>query len=70
MRLHFSEISDDELRRCELDFIDEKRDEPQLKVAAYQRKMAHYYNAKFKKRSFSIKDLMFQGVFLYSKEPG
>lgn len=68
--LYFSEITNDVLRRCELDFIDEKKDESQLKLATYQRKMTRYYNSKVKKRSFQINDLVLRRVFLSSKELG
>ncbi|XP_022871367.1 uncharacterized protein LOC111390542 [Olea europaea var. sylvestris] len=69
-RLHFSEITNDELRRCDLDFIEERRDDAQLKLVIYQRKMMKYFNLKVKKRSFRINDLVLKRVFLSSKEPG
>ncbi|XP_022857676.1 uncharacterized protein LOC111378680 [Olea europaea var. sylvestris] len=50
--LHFSEITDDELRRLDLNFIEERRDDSQLKLGTYQRKMTRYFNSKVKKRSF------------------
>lgn len=34
-RLQFNEISNNELRRCELSFFDEERDKSQVKLAAY-----------------------------------
>ncbi|XP_022852500.1 uncharacterized protein LOC111374102 [Olea europaea var. sylvestris] len=69
-RLHFSEISNDELLRFNLDFIDERTDDSQLRLAAYQRKMTKYFNSKVKKRFFQINDLVFRRVFLSSKGPG
>lgn len=51
-QLYFNEISNDKLRRCELNFLNEKRDDSQLKLAAYQKKMTHYYNAKIKKKDY------------------
>ncbi|XP_022891957.1 uncharacterized protein LOC111406817 [Olea europaea var. sylvestris] len=69
-RLHFSEITNDELRRCDLGFIEERRDDSQLKLGTYQRKMTRYFNSKVKKRSFRINDLVLRRVFLSSKEPG
>lgn len=36
--LQFNEISNYELRTCELDFLDEKRNESQIKLAIYQYK--------------------------------
>lgn len=67
--LYFSGITNDELRRWDLDFINERRDESQLRLAAYQRKMTKYYNSKVKKRSFRINNLVLQKLFLSSKEP-
>lgn len=54
---------------CDLDFIDEKNYEFQLRLATYQRKMTKHYNSKVKK-SFQISDLVFRIVFLTSKEQG
>ncbi|XP_022889049.1 uncharacterized protein LOC111404482 [Olea europaea var. sylvestris] len=51
-RLHFSEMINDELRRCDLDFIVERSDDSQSKLGTYQRKMSRYFNSKVKKRSF------------------
>lgn len=69
-RLHFNEIMNDDLRRLELDFLEEKRDESQVKLASYQRKMMRYYNAKVKKRVFRIGDLALRRVFPSAKDPG
>ncbi|XP_022897512.1 uncharacterized protein LOC111411189 [Olea europaea var. sylvestris] len=69
-RLHFSEITNDELRRLDLDFIDERRDDAQLNLGTYQRKMTRYFNSKVKKRSFRINDLVLKRVFQSSKELG
>lgn len=69
-RLQFNEISNDEIRRCELDFLGERRDASQVRLATYQRKMTKYYNKKVKKRSFRRGDLVLRRVFLNSKEPG
>lgn len=35
-RLHFNEISNEKIRRCELDLIEEKRDDSQINLASYQ----------------------------------
>jgi hypothetical protein len=69
-RVSFNEISNDELRRCELDFLEERRNDSQLRLAVYQRKMSRYYNSKMKKRSFRMNDLVLRRVFLSTKEPG
>ncbi|XP_022861553.1 uncharacterized protein LOC111381936 [Olea europaea var. sylvestris] len=44
--LHFNEITNDELRRFDLNFIEEIRDDTQLKLATYQRKMTKHFNSK------------------------
>ncbi|XP_022885268.1 uncharacterized protein LOC111401634 [Olea europaea var. sylvestris] len=44
--LHFNEINNDELWRFNLNFIDERRDDSQLRLATYQRKMTKYFNFK------------------------
>lgn len=69
-RLHFNEITNDEFRRFDLDFIEERRDDSQLKLGTYKRKMTRYFNSKVKKRSFRINDMVLRRVFLSSKEPG
>lgn len=50
-------------------FLNEKRDDSQLKLAIYQRKITRYYNAKVKKKSFQINDLGLRRAFLSFKEP-
>lgn len=47
-----------------------KSDKSQVKLAVYQRKMVCYYNARVKKKTFQINDLVLWRVFLFSKEPG
>lgn len=42
---HFNEISNDELKGCELSFLEEMRDESQAKLVVYQRKMTRYDNS-------------------------
>lgn len=43
--IHFNEINNDEARKYELHLLEKIMDASQVKLAAYQRKMAHYYNA-------------------------
>ena len=47
-----------------LDLIDEKREQAQLRVAAYQQKVARYFNSKVRERKFNVGDLVFRRVFL------
>lgn len=59
---HFDEESNDELMRLELDLLEEKRVESQLRLTAYQRKATKYYNKKVKQRSFNIRELVLRKV--------
>lgn len=56
--------------RCEIEFLKERRDKSQAKLAIYRRKMIRYYNSNVKKKSFYLNDLVLQRVFLSTKEPG
>lgn len=69
-RLHFNEVSNEELRRCELDFLEERINESQSKLDMYQRKMTRQYNSKVKKKAIHVNDLVLQRVFLSTKKPG
>lgn len=51
-RLHFNEISNENIRWCELDFFEEKRDDSQINLASYQLKMAMYCKVRMRKKSF------------------
>ncbi|XP_022855998.1 uncharacterized protein LOC111377175 [Olea europaea var. sylvestris] len=66
-RLHFSEITNDELRGLDLDYIEERKDDSQVKLGTYQRKMTRYFNSKVKKRLFRINDIVLRRVFVSSK---
>lgn len=67
-RLHFNKKSNDKLKRCDLDFLNEMKNECQMKLVTNQRKMIHYYNVKVKRRSLQINDQVLWKVFLSSKE--
>lgn len=69
-RLHLKEISNDELRRFELDFLEERGNKSQSKLAIYQRKITRYYNSKVKKKTFRINNLILWRVFLSTNEVG
>ncbi|CAI9764750.1 unnamed protein product [Fraxinus pennsylvanica] len=67
-RIHFNGLSNDELRRCELDLLEEMRDASQAKLTIYQWKMTRYSNAKVKKKSFHLNELELQiGVFVLQR---
>lgn len=67
--LHFNEVSNKELRRCELDFFEERMNRLQSKLAMYQRKMTRYYSSKVKKKALCVNGLVFRRVFFSTKEP-
>lgn len=69
-RLHFNEISNEELRRCELEFLEERINKSQSKLPMYMRKMTRYYNSKVKKKMFNMNNLVLRRMFLITKEPG
>ena len=52
-----------------LDSIDEMREKSQLRVAAYQQKVARYFNSKVKERKFNVGDLVLRRVFLNTRDP-
>ena len=51
----------------ELDFLEEKRCDSQLWVAASQRRTAQYFNSKVKARRLQVRDLVLRRV-LHNKE--
>ncbi|CAI9759012.1 unnamed protein product [Fraxinus pennsylvanica] len=69
-RIHFYEIINDELRKFELELLEEIRDDSQIRFSSYQRKMMRCYNAKVKKRAFRIGDLVLRRTFPSTKELG
>ena len=54
--------------RTNLDLLDEVRDLAHIRTAAYQQKVARYYNARVKKRNFRVGDLVLRKVMV--PEPG
>lgn len=53
-----------------LDLNEELHEDSQLRVAAYQQKVARYFNARVKDRKFGVGDLVLQRVFLATRDPG
>ena len=45
-------------QRLELDLIQERRDEAQMRVAAYQQQVAKYYNSRVKGRVLKVGDFV------------
>ncbi|KAJ4720741.1 Retrovirus-related Pol polyprotein from transposon opus [Melia azedarach] len=68
--LHFDEVSNVTQLDAALDLLEEKRDQAQVRVAAYQRRVSKYYNAKVKPRSFKEGDLVLRKVICGLKEGG
>ena len=51
-----------------LDLVDERREQSQLQVAAYQQKVARYFNSKVRERKFNVGDLVLRRVFLNTRD--
>ncbi|KAK3010618.1 hypothetical protein RJ639_010794 [Escallonia herrerae] len=52
----------DEALRCNLDLLDEQRDQAQLRLAAYQQRVARYHDRRIHPLAFCIGDLVFRRV--------
>ena len=61
-RIHFNQAENEELQLEALDFLDEKREEAELRIAAYQQRIARHFNSKVRQRSFEIGDLVLKRV--------
>ena len=68
--LHFDEVSNVAQLDATLDLLEEKRDQAQVRVAAYQRRVAKHYNAKVRPRGFKEGDLVLRKVIFRLKEGG
>ncbi|KAL2480275.1 Uncharacterized protein Adt_33241 [Abeliophyllum distichum] len=66
--LHFDEVTNENLRRANMDLQDERYVDSQLRLVVYQRKMARYYNSKVKGRNFHINDFVQKKVFQANRE--
>lgn len=67
--LQFNEIYNDKLKDAISISLWKERMIPS-KIVFYQRKMTQHYNSEVKKKSFQVNELMLQGVFLSSNDPG
>ena len=65
----FSEGSNYDQLRINLDFLDEVRDGASQKMTKYQQKMAEYYNKRVKLRRLNIGDLVLCKVTPATKDP-
>ena len=48
--------------RVNLDLLEEKREEAQVRMAAYRRKVARYYNSRVRSKTLRVRDLVLQRV--------
>ncbi|XP_063948153.1 uncharacterized protein LOC135152236 [Daucus carota subsp. sativus] len=68
-RDYFDQLDNDASQRLYLDMIEEIRATSQLRLAAYQRRTARYYNNKVKAHPFQVGDLVLRKVVLNNKNP-
>ncbi|XP_057951069.1 uncharacterized protein LOC131145910 [Malania oleifera] len=57
-RQYFNEQTNNEKLRSEIDLLEERQDQASLKVAAYQQRVAKYYNNHVRVRNFQLGDLV------------
>ena len=60
---YYDPESNQDLLLESLDFIDEKREEANLRAAAYRHRVAQYYNEKVRPRIIGMGDLILKRVF-------
>ena len=59
---YYDPVSNQDLL-LELDFINEKHEEANLRAAAYRHRVARYYSEKVRPRIFDVGDLVLKRVF-------
>lgn len=64
----FNIKENDQQVRLNLDMVEKRREEAELRRATYQQKVTRYYNRNVKKRSFRVGDLVLKKVTLASKD--
>lgn len=65
---HYDPTKNEGELRLNLDLLEEKREQAQLRLATYQQRIARYYNRRVKPRSFRVGDLVLREVTLATKE--
>ena len=65
----FTTKANDEGFKLHLDLLQEKRDQAQITVSAYQERVARYFNRKVMPRSFKVGDLVLRKATLATKDP-
>ena len=56
-------------RRLELDLIEERRQDAELRRAAYQQQVMKYYDARVRPRALRVRDLVLRKVFPANNKP-
>lgn len=65
---HFCPKDNDAQLRMNLDLLEEKGQNANLKVATFQQNLARFFNSKVKQRAFRIGELVLHRVMLNTKE--
>lgn len=61
-RTTYNQDQNHDFLRTELDLIEERRDNSQLKVTAYQNRVARHFNLKVQEKCFKVGDLVLRKV--------
>jgi len=61
-RIHFNQEQNEWLLLEELDRLDEKRQEAELRIAAHQQRIARHFNSKVRHRSFKVGHLVLKKI--------
>ena len=65
----FRAESNDDGLKLHLDLLQERRDQAQITMSAYQERVSRYFNRNVKPQSFKVGDLVLQKVTLATKDP-
>lgn len=67
-KLSYNEEWDEEIMNSSLDLLKEKRNDSQINLAVYQRKVERHFNSKVRRKNFKVGDLVLKKVFITDKE--
>ncbi|PON71433.1 hypothetical protein PanWU01x14_072300 [Parasponia andersonii] len=67
-RFVYEQDQNNALIRIELDLLEERREQSQLRIVSYQQCIAQYYNSKVRRRGFEVGDLVLRQVLSNNKE--
>lgn len=68
-RLTYDQSRNQQLLLETLDTVEERREKAQLRVAAYQQKIAKHFKSRVQERKFMTRDLLLCHVFLNMCDP-